>query len=95
LEDQESETDEDETEDLATSVGDDETLVDVISALIGGSHVGEGGNSHTNVACDDRSEATNEEGNRCVELTQFNFSTKSNKNCENNEENAEEDIFLL
>jgi hypothetical protein len=69
--------------------------VNIIGALIGSSHVGEGSDSHADVSCNDGGEATNEEGNSCVELTQLNFGSEGNKNCENDKENTEEDIFLL
>lgn len=95
LEDQEGKADKDETKDLATSVGNYETLVNIIGAFIGSSDVGVGSDSHTDVPGDDGGEATNEEGNSCVELSKFYFGTEGNKNCEKDEENTEEDIFLL
>jgi hypothetical protein len=88
LENKKSEADEAETKDLATSVGNDETLVNIFSAQIGRSNVGEGGDSHSDVACNDRGETTNQEGNGCVELTEFDLGDQHDRDGEQDQENA-------
>lgn len=60
LENQEGESDQAETEDLSASEGSEETGVDVVAALEGGSSVGVDCNSHANVACQDGSGRTNQ-----------------------------------
>jgi hypothetical protein len=53
LEDQGSKADKDKAQEQTTSVGNDETLVNIIGALIGSSDVGQGSDSHTDVSGDD------------------------------------------
>jgi hypothetical protein len=67
----------------------------VISALVGGSDVGEGGDSHADVPGHDRGETTDQERDRRVELAHLDLRSQGDQNCEHDEENAEEDIFLL
>jgi len=71
LEDEKGESDENESEDLTTSVCYYESIVNVGGALFGCSSISEDGNSHSDVAWDDGGEATNNEGSCCVELSKM------------------------
>lgn len=84
LEDEKGESDEHEAEDLTTSVGNYETLVDIFSALFGGSHVGVDGDSHADVTRDNGSKSTNNEGSGCVEGTELWLNSEEEEHGEGN-----------
>lgn len=66
LENEEGKSDEHEAENLTTSVGNNETILNIFSAFFCGSNVGIDGDSHSDVARNDGGESTNNEGNSCV-----------------------------
>lgn len=67
MENKEGKTNKYETEDLTTSVGDNETILNVSSAFFSCSYVGKYGDSHSDVSRDDGSKSTNNESSGCVE----------------------------
>ena len=69
--------------------------MNVLSALVGSSDVREDGDLHADEARDDRGEATDEEGNGGVELAELDLCDGADDDCEEDEEDAEEDILLL
>jgi hypothetical protein len=94
LEDEEGKANEDESEDLSTSVGYTESVLNISSAFFGCSHVGIDCNSHTNVSRDDGGESTDNEGSSCVELSQLRFNSEYKKYREGKNEPSQKDILL-
>lgn len=95
LEDHKSEANKDEAEDLAASVGNDESVGNISGALFGSSDVGVDGDSHSDVSGEDWGESTNEEGNCSVELAELGLNSEGKKYGEEGQEDSQIDIFLL
>jgi len=79
---------------LSTSVGDNETLLNIFCALFGCSNVGVNGDSHSDVTRDDGSESTNNEGSSCVEGTELWLNSEEEKYGECDDKNCKIDILL-
>lgn len=95
LEYQKGKANKDKTKNLASSVGYDESVGDVAGALFGSSNVGVDGNSHSDVAWEDRSETSNQEGNSCIEGAELGLDSQGKQDCEQWQEDCKIDIFLL
>ena len=94
LENKESEADENESEDLSTSVGNNEAIMDVVGAFFSGSCVGVDCDSHTNVAWGDWGNTSNNEGNSCVEGIGYRFNSACEDDRETSNKYSKIEIFL-
>ena len=95
LEDEEGKTDEDESKNFTTSVGNDESMVDIVCALFGCSNVSVNCNFHSDVSWNNGSDTSDQEGNSGVSLTKFMFSCEEKEDGETNQEECEEGVFLF
>lgn len=94
LEDEKSESNEHETENLTTSVGDNETLLDIFGAFFGCSNISVHGDSHSDVASQDGGKSTNNERGGCVASTEGWFNCEEKECTERNDKNCKIDILL-
>lgn len=94
MENEESKSDKYETKDLTTSVGNNETILDIFSRFFGCSNVSVHGDSHSDVTRDDGGESTNNEGGSSIAGTELWLNCEEEEYGEGNDENCEIDILL-